>query len=87
LYKEAWTDDDGFNFEEEVGFRKFTIEVKVSDGKLTVSLNKSEFKVYENQSLKRWRVFENYFKAGNYLQTTDEGAGAKVNFYELLVTH
>lgn len=87
LHKEAWIDDEGFNFEDEVGFRKFTIEVKVSDGKLVVSLNKNEFKVYENQNLKRWGVFENYFKAGNYLQTRDEGAFAKVNFYELEVKH
>ncbi len=87
LHKEAWTDDEGFNFEDEVGFRKFTIEVKVSDGKMVVSLNKSEFKVYENQSIKRWGVFENYFKAGNYFQTRDEGAFAKVNFYEIEVKH
>lgn len=87
LHKEAWTDDEGFNFEDEVGFRKFNIEVKASAGKLVVSLNKSEFKVYENQSLKRWGVFENYFKAGNYLQTRDEGAFAKVNLYEIEVKH
>ncbi|MEP3211100.1 MAG: polysaccharide lyase family 7 protein [Maribacter sp.] len=87
LHKEAWTDDEGFNFEDEVGFRKFTIEVKVSDGKMVVTLNKSEFKVYENQSLRRWGVFENYFKAGNYFQTRDEGAFAKVNFYEIEVAH
>lgn len=87
LHKEAWTDDEGFNFEDEVGFRKFAIEVKVSNGKIVVSLNKSEFKVFENQSLKRWGIFENYFKAGNYFQTRDEGAFAKVNFYELEVKH
>ncbi len=87
LHKEAWMDDEGFNFEDEVGFRKFNIEVKVSDGKIVVSLNKSEFKVYENQSLKRWGIFENYFKAGNYFQTRDEGAFARVNFYELEVKH
>lgn len=87
LHKEAWTDDEGFNFEDEVGFRKFAIEVKVSNGKIVVSLDKSEFKVFENQSLKRWGIFENYFKAGNYFQTRDEGAFAKVNFYELEVKH
>ena len=41
LHKEAWTDDKGKNFEQEVGFRKFTIEVKVSKGKMVVSLNNS----------------------------------------------
>ncbi len=87
LYKGAWTDDKGRNFEDEVGFRKFTIEVKVTKGKMVVSLNNSEFFVYESQSIKRWGVFENYFKAGNYLQTRDEGAFAKVKIYELEVEH
>lgn len=87
LYKEAWTDDKGQNFKQEVGFRKFTIEVKVSDGKMLVSLNKSEFFVYDNASIKRWGIFENYFKVGNYFQTRDEGAFAKVKVYELSVEH
>jgi len=87
LHKEAWTDDKGKNFEQEVGFRKFNIEVKVSDGKMVVSLNKNEFFVYDNPSIKRWGVFENYFKVGNYLQTRDANAFAKVKIYELSVTH
>lgn len=87
LYKEAWKDDKGRNFEEEVGFGKFTLEVKVSDGKMVVSLNKNEFFVYDGPSIKRWGIFENYFKAGNYFQSRDEGAFAKVKFYELSVTH
>lgn len=87
LYDEAWDDDAGFNFEEEVGFRKFTLEIKVSDGKMVVGLNNSEFKVFDDINIKKWGIFENYFKAGNYLQTRDEGAFAKVKFYELEVTH
>ncbi|PCJ96114.1 MAG: polysaccharide lyase family 7 protein [Flavobacteriaceae bacterium] len=87
LHEEAWGDDKGRYFKEEVGFRKFSIEVKVSAGKIVVSLNKSEYFVYENASIKRWGVFENYFKAGNYFQSRDEGAFAKVNFYELEITH
>ena len=87
LLKEAWGDEEGRTFEEEVGFRKFVIEVKVSDGKMVVSLNKNEFFVYDSQSIKRWGVFENYFKAGNYLQTRDEGAFATVKYYELEVSH
>ena len=87
LYKEAWTDDDGFNFEQEVGFRKFILEVKVSDGKMVIVLNNNEYAVYDSLHIKKWGVFENYFKAGNYLQTRDEGASAKVNYYELEVSH
>lgn len=87
LYKEAWGDDKGHTFDQEVGFRKFTLEVKASDGKLVVALNDNEFKVYENIHMKKWGVFENYFKAGNYLQTRDKGAFAKVKFYSLEVSH
>ena len=87
LYEEAWGDDEGFNFEEEVGFKKFILEVKVSEGKMVVALNNSEFKVYKDANIQKWGVFENYFKAGNYLQTRDKGAFAKVKFYELEVSH
>ena len=87
LHEDAWDNDEGFNFKEEVGFRKFTLEVKVSDGKMVISLNGTEFKVYENIHMKKWGVFENYFKAGNYFQTRDKGAYAKVRYYELEVSH
>ena len=87
LHEEAWDDDEGFNFEQEVGFGKFTLEVKVSDGKMVVVLNNSEYKVYENLHMRKWGVFENYFKAGNYFQTRDEGAYAKVKYYSLEVSH
>ncbi|WP_299892025.1 polysaccharide lyase family 7 protein [uncultured Lacinutrix sp.] len=87
LHEDAWGDDKGFTFKEKVGFKKFTIEVKVSEGKMVVVLNNNEYKVYENIHMKKWGVFENYFKAGNYFQTRDEGAFAKVRYYNLEVTH
>ncbi len=87
LHESAWDDDSGFNFEEEVGFRKFTLEVKVSEGKMVVVLNGNEYKIYENIHIKKWNIFENYFKAGNYFQTRDEGASSKVRIYELEVSH
>jgi hypothetical protein len=87
LHEDAWDNDEGFNFEEEVGFRKFTLEVTVSDGKMVIALNGNEYKVYENIHMKKWGVFENYFKAGNYFQSRDEGAFAKVRYYELEVEH
>lgn len=86
LYETAWTDDEGHTFKENVGFGKFTIEVKVSDGKMIVSLNNNEFKVYKNIHMKRWGIFENYFKAGNYFQSRDENSYAKVKYYELKIT-
>ncbi|MGB3605690.1 MAG: polysaccharide lyase family 7 protein [Psychroserpens sp.] len=87
LHEDAWDDDEGFNFEQEVGFRKFELEVKVSQGKMVIILNRNEYKVYESIHMHKWGVFENYFKAGNYFQTRDEGAYAKVRFYELEVSH
>ncbi len=87
LHEEAWGDDKGHTFKEEVGFNKFSLEVKVSKGKMVVGLNNSEFKVYKNIHMDKWGVFENYFKAGNYFQSRDEGSFAKVKFYELTVSH
>ncbi|MDE3742798.1 polysaccharide lyase family 7 protein [Maribacter polysaccharolyticus] len=87
LHEEAWDDDEGFNFEQKVDFSKFTLEVQVSEGKMVIILNNNEYKVYENIHMKKWGIFENYFKAGNYFQSRDEGSYAKVRFYELEVKH
>ncbi|WP_159021534.1 polysaccharide lyase family 7 protein [Formosa sp. L2A11] len=87
LDKHAWDDDDGFTFKQEVGFSKFILEVKISEGKMVVILNKNEYAVYEDVNMRRWGIFENYFKAGNYFQSRDEGSYAKVKYYELEVKH
>lgn len=87
LITSAWGDDEGFNFSEEVGTDPFTLEVIASEGRLEVILNESESKVYENIHIQRWGIFENYFKAGNYLVTRDEGAYAYVKYYSLNVIH
>ncbi|MFD0835327.1 polysaccharide lyase family 7 protein [Mariniflexile aquimaris] len=87
LHEDAWDDDKGFNFEQEVGFGKFILEVKVTEGKMVVILNNNEYKVYEDIHMRKWGVFENYFKAGNYFQSRDEGSFAKVKYYELEVKH
>ncbi|NJB37691.1 polysaccharide lyase family 7 protein [Croceivirga sp. JEA036] len=87
LHESVWGDDEGRNFEEKVNFDKFKLEVKVTDGKMVVSLNKNEYFVYDDINIKKWGIFENYFKAGNYLQTRDDGAFAKVKIYQLNVSH
>ncbi len=87
LHEDAWIDDEGFNFDQVVGFKKFTLEVKVSEGKMVLILNNNEHKVYENNDLKRWGVFENYFKVGNYFQSRDDGSFSKVMLYKLTVDH
>ncbi|MDN5214902.1 polysaccharide lyase family 7 protein [Fulvivirgaceae bacterium BMA12] len=85
LPKKAWKDDAGHYFKEQVDNRTFTLEVIASQGRLEVKLN-GVSKVYDDISMQKW-PFENYFKAGNYLQSSDSGAFAKVEFYTLNVTH
>ena len=87
LYTDAWGDDEGHTFAEYVGFDKFTLEVKVSDGRMEVILNENETVVYDDIHIQKWGVFENYFKAGNYLVSLDEGSFARVKYYELVVNH
>ncbi|WCO03681.1 polysaccharide lyase family 7 protein [Psychroserpens ponticola] len=87
LHEDAWGNDEGFNFKEKVDFKKFTLEVQVSEGKMVIILNDNEYKVYENIHMSKWGIFENYFKAGNYFQSRDEGAFARVRYYNLEVKH
>lgn len=87
LHTDAWGDDDGFNFSKTVGNDPFTLEVKVEEGRMEVILNEEESIVYDGIHMEKWGVFENYFKAGNYLQTRDEGAFARVKYYALEVSH
>ncbi|MEM1119057.1 MAG: polysaccharide lyase family 7 protein [Bacteroidota bacterium] len=87
LKTSAWTDDDGYNFATNVGTGKFTLEVIVSEGRMEVILNDDESVVYDDIHMEKWGIFENYFKAGNYLGTKDEGSFAKVKYYDLVVSH
>ncbi|MEM7103228.1 MAG: polysaccharide lyase family 7 protein [Bacteroidota bacterium] len=87
LSTDAWTDDAGYNFETPVDHKKFTLEVIASDGRLEVKLNGFQKAVYKGKHIERWGIFENYFKVGNYLNTRDKGAYAKVKLYDLEVNH
>lgn len=87
LKVDSWKDDEGHTFAEEVGHDQFTLEIKASEGRMEVILNDEESVVYEDIHMQKWGVFENYFKAGNYLASTDEGAFAKVKYYDLVVEH
>jgi len=87
LETDAWDDDDGVYFNEVVGFEKFTIEIAASKGRMEITLNNKETLVYESIHMEKWGVFENYFKAGNYLVSRDEGAFARIKYYDLVVTH
>lgn len=87
LHTSAWGDDPGKNFSEIVGTDKFTLEIIVTEGRMEVILNDNESFVYDDIHMEKWGVFENYFKAGNYLSTTDAGAYSIVKYYDLVVSH
>lgn len=87
LHDDAWDDDDGSFFAEEVNHEPFTLEVIASEGRLEVIMNDDESFVYENIHMQKWGVFENYFKAGNYLVTDADGAFSRVKYYDLEVEH
>ncbi len=87
LHTTAWGDDEGHTFPEVIGAKKFTLEVIASDGRLEVILNDKDSVVYDGVHMEKWGVFENYFKAGNYFQSKDEGSYAMVKYYALEVVH
>ncbi|MGH1387016.1 polysaccharide lyase family 7 protein [Kordia sp.] len=69
-----------------VGYDAFDFEIIASDAQLSVQLNNETPYIYQDASLDKW-PFENYFKAGNYLITTDDGAFSYVKYYNLYLTH
>ena len=87
LETDSWQDGESYFFDENVGFEKFTVEVKVTSGRIEVILNENTSKVFDGIHMEKWGIFENYFKAGNYLQTKDEGSFASVKYYDLTVSH
>ena len=87
LHTDAWGDDEGYNFPIEVGANKFTLEVIVSEGRMEIVFNETYSKVYEGIHMDKWGVFENYFKAGNYFQSEEQGSNATVKYYTLEVAH
>jgi len=69
-----------------VGFDAFDFRITASDAKIEVQLNDDAAYVYEDVSLDKW-PYENYFKAGNYLTSTDSNAFSYVKYYTLNSTH
>lgn len=84
VYNGTWTDikvNLGY-----VGYNSFDFRITASDARIEVQLNDNEPYVYEDISLEKW-PFENYFKAGNYLTSTDANAFSYVKYYNLTITH
>jgi len=87
LYTSSWGDDTGYTFPIEVGYDPFTLEIIAGDGFMEVVLNETYKHSYTGINIEKWGVFENYFKAGNYLSTTESDAFARVKYFTLEVTH
>ncbi len=85
LKTSAWKDEAHY-FDQEVGFDRFTIEVIAAADHLTVKMGDEELR-FDDEHVERWGVFENYFKAGNYLQSTDPDSYGEVKYYSLEVSH
>lgn len=69
-----------------VGFDAFDFRITASSGKIELQLNNETPFIYEDISLDKW-PFQNYYKAGNYLGSTDSNAFSRVKYYSLSVTH
>jgi len=87
LHESAWGDDEGYTIPVDVGHDKFTLEVLVSNGVMEIIFNELYSIIYNSVHIQKWGIFENYFKAGNYFQSRDEGSFARVKYYELEVNH
>ena len=81
---DTWTDiKENLGY---VGFDAFDFKITASDASIEVQLNDEEPFVYQDVSLDKW-PFENYFKAGNYLTTTNPSAFSYIKYYKLNVLH
>ena len=69
-----------------VGFDAFDFKIKASNARIEVQLNNEEPFVYQDVSLNKW-PYENYFKAGNYLGSTNPEAYSYIKYYNLSITH
>ncbi len=85
LKTDSWKDESHW-FDTSVGFDEFSIEIKAAANLLEVQMG-DEVVTFDDVHVEKWAVFENYFKAGNYLQSTKSTAYAQVKFYELEVHH
>jgi len=69
-----------------VGFDAFDFRITATDARIEVQLNNEEAFIYEDVSLDKW-PYENYFKAGNYLNTTNQDAYSYIKYYSLEISH
>jgi len=86
LKKESWKDESHL-FDKEVGYDMFDLSIEVKGTMMKISLSDEQTFIFDDVHTQKWGVFENYFKAGNYLQTSASGTFSEVKYYELEVIH
>lgn len=86
LKTSAWTDEAEW-LGDPVDYDAFTLEIDVSDGYMAIILNGEDRLEYTDIHVAKWGIFENYFKAGNYLQSTDPDASSTIKYYDLEISH
>nr|WP_321231244.1 polysaccharide lyase family 7 protein [uncultured Psychroserpens sp.] len=64
----------------------FDFRITANDAKIESQLNTDALYIYEDISPDK-SPYENYFKAGNYLTTTDAHTFSYVKYYNLNVMH
>jgi len=86
LKKDAWKDESKW-FSKKVATNQFELSIKVSGSRMDITLDNEDTLTFDDIHTQKWGVFENYFKAGNYLQSTEAGTFSEVKYYELAVSH
>jgi len=86
IMTDSWEDDRGKAFRKAINFNKAKISIKAEEGRIEIKLDDQRSVIYRDLNVQQW-FFENYFVAGNYLQSKDEGAHSIVKFFSLDVTH
>lgn len=86
LKKDSWKDESHL-LDTEVGNDPFEISIDVKGTKMEVSLVGEETLTFDDIHTEKWAVFDNYFKAGNYLLSTNKASFSEVKYYELEVSH
>lgn len=86
LKKESWKDESHW-FDKVVDFDEFELRIEVKETTMKISLNDEEVMTFDDIHTEKWGVFKNYFKAGNYLQSTASSSFSEVKYYELEISH
>ncbi|MDP5106471.1 MAG: polysaccharide lyase family 7 protein [Polaribacter sp.] len=75
-----------FHVEINEDFNAYDFRITAPKGKIELQLNNDTPYNYKDVSLAKW-PFEYYYKAGNYLRSTEANAFSRIKYYNLSITH